>query len=251
MVHTRSQTKQCAAPFYTDITMVVDMSGSMGSIGSSLVDGVREFLEQHAEQASGLDRYHLTLITFGSESMTLYSGPASRLNDKIRGICSAIKPNGCTKLYDSVSDALTSQANRIDDVYQTMPSVVKRLCPIVASVMALLTDGYDNRSELCAGDINLMINEHIERYDTNCQFIAANQSAKYNGEEMGFSADRCLQMDANPHHAMEAFRSMTQSTMRTVSGDVGGFTPDERMASSQTPYFDDQQHSMSSLSMRA
>jgi len=231
-------------PTASDVTVVVDRSGSMRSCGSSIKDGVKEMLTKHALMAKTNPHvpYHLRIVSFDKSMEVIYDGPASNLLDaygnlnatKLTLICYWLwQCRGPTRLIQTLIDELKLQANRVETILSGFKPELRALNPRVAVSMGVLTDGQDN----IGGDLKVLhalLSRHQEKYQAGCQFVASNQDAKKTGKAFGFATKLCLQMDADPEHYRSAMSSLVASTERTVSGHSAEFSGLERLGSSQT-----------------
>lgn len=210
---------------YSDIVFVGDRSGSMQSMGSAPQDGVREFLEaQRTLLNTEKKDVHVTVTVFDDLAETPFSGFCSTLTDAdIERCVGAMLPRNCTRLFDTVIEAIDAQHQRMqqrggnDDV----------------QLIALFTDGQDNQSQATAKQMNAAVRQHRAR-GAVCQFLAANQDAIATGTSYGFAADSSMQVTPTRAHASSAFGACIDSTGRAVrSRDTrsAGFTQTERFSS--------------------
>ena len=237
-MRTRSQTGAASAsPLFIDVVFLGDRSGSMISMGDGLFNGAINFVKTHVESSekSGLgDKYKLQVVSFDDQVTNVFSGNANdfyevKTDDEI---VDGFQPCGMTRLYDTIIEQLNKQSERIEAFKSTLHRSVLSLDPRIVTIFAVLTDGEDNSSMNSSSKVKRKIQEHIKKYNTLCQFIAANQSANYVGGKMGFPLETCLQMDADPEHAEAAMESVALSAMRTISGQSGEFSIAERTISS-------------------
>ena len=153
-------------------------------------------------------------------------------------VCQGLEPRGSTRLYDTALEEIRDQAHRCE-AYQTgLSPEIHALGLSMSVVFILLTDGADNMSTKSPDVLRQALEAHRAKYSVSAQFIAANQDAVATGTRLGFPADTCLQMDADPQHGRAAMASATASALRTVSGRSGAFLHAERTASSQLPSYE-------------
>ena len=243
---TRAQNPQNLS-VYTDITLCVDRSGSMDIFSGAVREGVADLLKTHANTANSAPlEYNLRVVSFDDRQTVLYTGSASELLDgggeldttKLEVICQGLIPRGSTRLYDTALEEIRDQAHRCE-AYQTGLSAEARQLGLSMSVVfILLTDGADNMSRSSPPAVREAMEAHREKYSVSAQFVAANQDAVSTGMRLGFPAETCLQMDADPQHGRAAMASATASSLRTVSGRPAAFLESERNASSQLPDYD-------------
>ena len=245
---TRSSTGGIAPPAYTDVTIVVDRSGSMCDVGAAVREGTAELLQKHTTAAlrqvpSSGDAipYFIRIVSFDNTATVLYSGDATELCladgtldiDQLARIYEGLVPRGTTRLIDTAMEEIREQQARVVGIKAGWSPSTRALNPRLAIVFALLTDGDDNHSTRCPDDLKRCVHAHRADLDVACQFVAANQDATAQGARFGFPPETCLQMDADPQHARAAMRCVADSAMRTMSGIAPGFSMAERTASSQ------------------
>jgi uncharacterized protein (DUF1810 family) len=127
--------------------IILDESGSMGSIRNSIINGfnelvqnIKEFEKQYSEQ-----EHFISLISFNSESIKKlhYCDPVEKLEmiDQSR-YC----PNSCTPLYDAIGFAITEEQKALQSVQD------------YNVLVTIMTDGMENASVKYSGsDIKKMI----------------------------------------------------------------------------------------------
>ena len=126
----------------TDITLVVDRSGSMESIKSDAEGGINEFIRQ---QASEPGEALLTLMQFDTEYDLVHNGV------NVTDVSPyTLVPRGMTALLDAVGRAINETGARLAAMSeQERPGLV---------VFVIVTDGAENSSkEFSRADIRKMI----------------------------------------------------------------------------------------------
>ena len=246
-MQTRSQTgSNSATPLFVDVVFIGDRSASMQIMGNGLFNGATKFVKTHHKLANdcGLgESYNLKAVSFDHDSSVIYSGNATGFFGNpydeeygVKQIRNGFMPRGMTRLYDTILYELKEQADRVNKFKSSLHPSVLALNPRMVVILAVLTDGVDNRSVSRASDVRAAVKSHIKEFDASCQFIAANQDANITGARMGFPVDTCLQMDADPEHAEAAMECVTLSSMRTFSGESPMFSQAERIMSAGNQY---------------
>lgn len=154
----------------TDITLVIDRSGSMESIRDDAQGGVNAFL---AEQAKQPGEALLTLVQFDTEYEFLHKGvpiqqaPAYELH-----------PRGGTALLDAVGRAINETGERLAKMAeQDRPGLV---------IFVIVTDGHENSSrEFSKTQIKEMIQRQQNVYRWHFTFLGADQNAFAEAGGMG------------------------------------------------------------------
>jgi len=157
----------------TDITLVVDRSGSMAGIQKDAEGGVNEFIrKQAAEPGDAL----LTLLQFDTSYDLVHSGvPVADVPPY------ELEPRGMTALLDAVGRAINETGQRLAAMDEAnRPGLV---------VFVIVTDGEENSSqEFTYQDISRMIEHQQSQYNWQFTFLAANQDAFAKGQQMGIDA---------------------------------------------------------------
>lgn len=165
----------------TDITLVVDRSGSMAGIQKDAEGGINEFIhKQAAEPGEAL----LTLLQFDTSYDLVHSGvPVSKVPPY------ELEPRGMTALLDAVGRAINETGQRLAAMDEAdRPGLV---------VFVIVTDGEENSSqEFSYQDISRMIEHQQSQYNWQFTFLAANQDAFVAGKQMGIDAAGIANFDA-------------------------------------------------------
>ena len=120
-------------PNYTDITLILDRSGSMKRIASATIDGRNQFV---AEQRELPGQVTLSLVQFNTRRKVCYTG--APIHEVPRLDSDEYKPAGGTALIDAIADT-------IDDTGRRLGAVAERDRPAHV-ILAILTDGKENNS---------------------------------------------------------------------------------------------------------
>lgn len=181
----------------TDITVILDRSGSMGACQQEAENGLNHFIEsQKKEQGEAL----FTLVQFDTEYEFVHRG----IPIKDVPHCSLV-PRGMTALLDAVGRAINETGERLSKMPEDeRPGLV---------VMVILTDGQENSShEFKKGQIKQMIEHQQSVYSWQFTFLAANQDAFAEAGDLGIAA----QATANfrPTAAAKTFDMVGQSVSR-------------------------------------
>lgn len=157
----------------TDITLVVDRSGSMQSICDDAEGGVNAFIESQAKEPG---EALLTLVQFDTEYEFLHKGvPVSQATGY------NLVPRGGTALLDAVGRAMNETGQRLSAMAEhDRPGLV---------VFVVMTDGEENSSrEFSKANIKEMIQLQQEKYGWHFTFLGADQDAFAEAQEMGMTA---------------------------------------------------------------
>jgi len=157
----------------TDITLVVDRSGSMEHIREDAAGGVNSFIRQQAKEPG---EALLTLVQFDTEYEFLHKGvPIQNVPDY------DLVPRGATALLDAVGRAINETGERLAKMAEAdRPGLV---------IFVVTTDGHENSSkEFDKSQIKTMIERQQNDYDWHFTFLGASQDAFSEARSMGIAA---------------------------------------------------------------
>lgn len=164
----KATTKKSAVVKMTDITVVLDRSGSMASVKNDTIGGFNTFL---ADQQKAPGDARLTLLQFDTEFETVHDGKpiadVPKLDDK------TFVPRGSTALLDAVGKAIASAKARVKGDEK--------------AVFVILTDGQENSSrEMTKAAVKAMVEEQTKA-GWNFIYLGANQDAFAEAGSMGIA----------------------------------------------------------------
>ena len=157
----------------TDITMIIDRSGSMGSIREQVIRSFNDFL---AEQKAVKGEANISLIQFDDQYEVNYEGvdiqDAAELN------ATTYEPRGMTALNDAIGRTITNMKVRLQDTNDNV-------------VVVITTDGMENASvEYSRSQIREMIKECEEKLGWKFIYLAADDATFDEYEGMGMERGR-------------------------------------------------------------
>lgn len=183
---------------YTHITLVVDRSGSMGSMQSAAQEGIDAFV---ATQRVVPGRASFTLIEFNSDIHTVgFWGNIKNFSGY------SLVPAGGTALLDAVGQAIVLTGQKLDSMHeQARPGKV---------VVMVVTDGGENASkEFTADGVRAMVKHQEEKYGWQFIYVGSDVAAWDAGLSLGF---------ANNTRSY-ATRGSTMSTYAGASASIGNY----------------------------
>lgn len=186
----------------TDITLVVDRSGSMESIKSDAEGGINEFILQ---QASEPGEAMLTLMQFDTEYDLVHNGV------KVSDVPAyTLVPRGMTALLDAVGRAINETGARLAAMpEQERPGLV---------VFVIVTDGEENSSqEFTRADLRKLIEHQQSEYSWQFTFLAADQDAFAAGGSLGIKADGIANFSKGKMRGTYAAANAKVARMRKAS----------------------------------
>ena len=174
----------------TEIVVVLDRSGSMGSIAVPTVEGFNKFLN---EQQNALGEAFITLVQFDDQYEVNYkSMPVKDASPLILG--ESFKPRGSTALLDAIGKTIEELKTDKDVVF------------------VIITDGEENASKVYKNEaINKMITT-LTKEGWKFIFLAANQDAIAKGGAMGIHGSNSMTYAATTRGASRAFATISANT---------------------------------------
>lgn len=157
----------------TDITLVVDRSGSMQSIQSDAEGGINAFIQDQSKQPG---EALLTLVQFDTEYEFIHRGVPIATVPPYQ-----LHPRGSTALLDAVGRAVNETGERLAKMPEAdRPGLV---------VIVVMTDGHENSSrEFTKAQIKQMIEHQQQTYNWQFIFLGANQDAFAEAGALGIAA---------------------------------------------------------------
>ena len=193
---------------YTDITIILDSSGSMQSVAKDTIGGFNTFL---TEQQKLDGKASLSLVQFDSQVKVTYD--AKNLKDIPELDSRSYNPNGYTALLDAIGTSIQAAGLRFSAMAEVdRPGKV---------IFVIMTDGEENSSrEYTLDQINEMIKHQTEAYKWDFLFIGANQDAISAGSSLGIAPTRSMNYSANGLSTKAVFSSISSSMVNYRDGSL-------------------------------
>lgn len=184
---------------YTDISIVLDRSGSMESIKTDTIGGFNQFLK---DQQSVPGKATITLVQFDHEYNSLLK--AQPIAEAKPLDTSTYVPRGTTALLDAIGRTIQDTGKRLAEMPDAdRPDKV---------VFVVITDGLENASEdFTKVKINEMIALQRDSYNWQFLFLGANQDAISAGQDIGVAASSSLSYAANSAGVRAAYSSLSSN----------------------------------------
>jgi hypothetical protein len=206
----------------TDLTVVMDRSGSMEAIRSDAQGGLNTFIENQKELPG---ECLFTLVQFDTEYEFVFQGTPIKRVGKVE-----LVPRGATALLDAVGRAINEAGKRLKDTPEDQrPGLV---------VFVILTDGQENSSkEFTKAKIKEMVEHQRDKYKWQFTYLGANVDAFDEARQMGIPTSGTMPYQAASSPAAFAAAHANVKRMRRMS--AGGqsvanfYTPDEVQAANE------------------
>ena len=200
----------------TDITLVVDRSGSMNHIRVDAEGGVNSFIEQQAKEPG---EALLTLVQFDTEYEFIHRGMP------IQDVPSyTLHPRGTTALLDAVGRAVNETGTRLANMDEKdRPGLV---------VFVIMTDGRENSSvEFTKQQVKELISHQQSVYNWQFVFLGADQDAFAEAADLGIAA--CGAANFSKSKIAAAFQGTCNVVGRMRAQSIQGHKLDRRFTSKE------------------
>jgi hypothetical protein len=192
----------------SQITMILDRSGSMSSVWRPTIDGFNEFIEA---QKKGAGDANVTLIQFDTENPyeLVFEDRPVKEAPKLTG--ETFVPRGGTPLHDAIGRTIVDLGAKLAKTPEAeRPGKV---------FVVIMTDGLENSShEYSAPKIAEMIKHQREKYKWEFIFLGANQDAILTGEHLNIPMATAATYSATAGGTANAFRATAQNVNAVRSG---------------------------------
>jgi len=188
----------------TEIVIVLDESGSMGSVKNDTIGGFNEFLSSQKKIKGSAN---VTFVKFSDYYKVVNDGTdikhVAELNE------SSYTPSFSTALLDAVGKTINSVGNRLADTPENKrPEKV---------IVAIITDGFENASrEFTRLQISDMVKHQREKYDWEFLFLGADIDAW--GKEIGITSN--VNVSKDDMFGNMAKMSYYTANFRSASADM-------------------------------
>lgn len=208
---------------YTEIIVVLDRSGSMGTIWSDSIGGLKHFVK---EQQKVEGECNFTWVAFDDRyKKVIDAKPIEDVGDLDDY---NIAPRNRTALLDALGKTINETGARLKALDEAdRPSKV---------IFLIITDGLENASrEFTHQQIREMIQTQEKTYSWDFLYQGANQDAFTVGRNLGLRTSAVMDYAASSGGVKAAYHAASQSCTR---GRAGGqsvrtdFTDDERGSAS-------------------
>jgi Mg-chelatase subunit ChlD len=191
----------------TDITLIVDRSGSMTACQVEAQGGINGFIEDQKKKDG---EAVFSLLQFDTDYDWVFKSVPIKSATEYK-----LVPRGMTALLDAVGRAINETGARLDKISENdRPGLV---------VIAIITDGQENSShEFKKPTIKDMIERQQNTYNWQFTFLGANQDAFAEAGGLGINLAAAANYD--PSKANVAYQSLSMNVGRMRSASFAGQT---------------------------
>ena len=191
----------------TDITIILDRSGSMEALRTEVISGFNAYLDSLAGHEA---LCNVSLVQFNHELETTWEAEsperAERLSDD------NYRTEGFTSLYDALCDT-------VDDISSRLSELDESDCSMRVLV-AILTDGLDTSSSRDAASLQATIESKQRREGWEFLFLAAGPDAIAEAARVGIRSADSYNYDASPEGIDEAMKTLSLSTSQFMRSEL-------------------------------
>lgn len=203
---------------HTDITIVLDRSGSMSSIAADTIGGFNRFLE---DQKKAPGTATLTLRQFDTIHDVVIDAKAIHQAKPLT--VDTFVPRGMTALLDAIAMAVDATGARLERLPESNRPA-KVICVII-------TDGLENSSHRFTREqVFEKIKHQQDNYQWQFVFLGANQDAIATATHMGIRAANAMTYADNSAGVNAAFASTSSNLvqMRFGSSTTMAYSKEDR-----------------------
>lgn len=200
----------------TDVTIVLDRSGSMESCKDEAQNGVNHFIDEQRKQDGDC---LFSLVQFDTDYEFVHTGIPISDVPKFK-----LVPRGTTALLDAVGRAINETGERLEKIPESdRPGLV---------VFVIVTDGHENASsEFNRDQIRQMIERQQNEYQWEFTFLGANQDAFAEAARMGIHANSSANYDTQ--NSQKAFAASSNNVKRMRTARASGQAVDNYYMASE------------------
>lgn len=200
----------------TDISIVLDRSGSMSAVRDDTIGGFNAFIEGQRKVPG---ECNVSLMQFDDQFDTVYSGKAVAEAPLLNA--ETFVPRGSTALLDAIGRTINATGARLSALTEDQrPAKV---------LFVIVTDGGENASkEFNRAKVFEMIGTQKSTYKWDFVFLGANQDAIQAGSSLGIAAASSMTYASNSAGTQKAFASVGRMATDYRSGGSATFTSQDR-----------------------
>jgi Mg-chelatase subunit ChlD len=202
----------------TDITVILDKSGSMEVRRTDAIGGFNALVDDQKVQPGVAA---LSLVQFDTSYQVTFTGKAPI--DVPALTMETYTPSGGTALLDAMGKTISATGERLAAMREAdRPQKV---------IVVIITDGEENSShEFTYPQVNEMICHQRDVYKWEFIFVGTNQDAIASASKIGIAAHSALTYGTSGRAARAAMSAVAASVSERRAGKSGEFSPAARMA---------------------
>lgn len=203
----------------TDITVLLDRTGSMMEVAKDTVGGLNTFIEKQKEVPGDAVFSLIQFDNINPYEVLDKCVPMKEVNPLVQA---NYQPRGSTPLYDAMGTTIVSIGTRLAALPEAdRPDKV---------VVVIITDGEENSSkEYNKEKIRELVKEQQEKYSWNFIFLGADFDAMATGNELGYAPGTTMNVDKAKMHQVFVATSENIAKYRVTSfASSLNYTKDQR-----------------------
>lgn len=190
---------------HTDITIVLDRSGSMSHGADDTIGGFNKFLD---DQKTAPGTATISLHQFDHEFQTLINAKAIQSAEHLSS--KTFVPRGQTALLDAIGRAIKDTGSRLENSAEHDRAE--------KVVFVIITDGMENAShEFSHSKVREMIEHQKTKYSWEFVFLGAELDAKGVATDLGISGANAM-ANADNKMGKQAMYASTSKNLRSFRG---------------------------------
>jgi hypothetical protein len=198
----------------TDITVVLDRSGSMNNMRDEVIGSYNQFLTDQ-KQVKGKAR--ITLVQFDDKYQVDYE--AIDILDAPPLSYETYQPRGMTSLYDAIGKTICSTNQRL---HKKKPRKV---------IFLVQTDGQENNStEYQLETVKSLINDHKSKHKWEFVFMGSDPTTNVTAKSMGIPTSNTNKHTPTKAGYVNAFATFSANTAQYRSGTKVDMSYEEKTA---------------------
>jgi uncharacterized protein YegL len=200
----------------TDITVILDRSGSMQSTRDDAMQGFNALVE---DQKTAAGEAWLSLVQFDDQYEVNYTETPIQAAPALTP--ATYLPRGSTALLDAIGRTIDAIGHRLSARPEgDRPDKV---------IVVIITDGQENASATFTGaSVSQKIAQRRDVDKWEFIFVGSNQDAIVSAARMNIPAAQALSFAASSPGTRSAFRAVAGSLSSLRSGQASAFTPEQR-----------------------
>lgn len=203
-------------PDYTAILLIIDRSGSMGTIRREAENSINAFLDGQRKEPG---KTTVRIVDFDFEYNLVT--PSIDLNDFEKY---TLMPRGSTALHDAMGRGIVEFGEELAALKEEdRPGKV---------IVVTLTDGHENASQDWNADsVKTVVEHQTAGYNWNFVFLAANQNAILTAQQFGIARGSSLTFGTNEDGLESMSVAMGEYVTQARSGRSYEFSEEDRTKS--------------------